>query len=83
MIVHKLRKFCPKCHSVLIRRIRRGLIRKHILRQKPRYKCGTCQTTFLTPLLEKDIKNAPKDILKIGTDKHTEYEEIKIVVEKT
>lgn len=83
MIVHKLLKFCPKCHSALIRRVRRGLIRKHILRQKPRYKCGTCQTAFLTPLLEKDIENAAKAILKIGTDKQTEYEEIEIVIEKT
>ncbi len=83
MIIHKLRKFCPKCHNESIKRVRRGLIRKHILRQKPRYKCGACQTAFLIPLLEKDIKNTAKDILKIGTDRHTEYEEIDVIIEKT
>jgi transposase-like protein len=82
MILHKLRKFCPKCHSVAIKRVRRGFIKKHIFRQNPRYKCGGCQTVFFTPLLEKDLKKSPKDILKIGVDKHTEYEKIEIIVDK-
>jgi len=82
MVVHKLRKFCPECCGTSIRRVHRGFLKKHILRQKPKYKCSACQVIFFAPLLEKDLKKAPEDLLKISTSKQTEYEEIEIVVEK-
>jgi len=56
MISHKIYKFCPECQSVMIRRMRRGFIQKHVFQQKPKYRCGNCQAVFFTPLLEKDIK---------------------------
>jgi DNA-directed RNA polymerase subunit M/transcription elongation factor TFIIS len=80
MITHRLCKFCPECHSALIRREHRGFIQKYIFKQKPKYKCGNCQAFFFIPLLEKDFreqrKKAHQETLHIDYDKQHEYEEV-------
>ena len=80
MIIHRLCKFCPSCHSALVRRAHRGFIKKYIFKQKPKYKCGNCQTYFFNPLLEKDFRGNRKKTreaeTQIGIDQHVEYETI-------
>ena len=36
------RRFCPKCESFNIRRVRRGVIKKFLLNGAPQFQCDDC-----------------------------------------
>jgi hypothetical protein len=64
----------------LIRRVHRSFIKKYIFKQKPKYKCGNCQTFFFNPLLEKDFRENRKRIreseVQMDAYQYIEYETI-------
>lgn len=40
------RNYCPKCQNTDIKRIKRGYVRKAILRMSPLYVCTGCKNKF-------------------------------------
>lgn len=54
----KTKKYCPRCKSLYVYRVKRNFIHKYILRISALYICGQCHARIRGKVLE---KNTPVD----------------------
>ena len=59
------KRYCPKCGSFNLKKIKRGYFQKTILKQPMQFKCGECDESLSEPdFIDNEAKEAPVFIAK-------------------